>query len=472
MNALRTFLRPNILTDAFIATVVVWWTWFVTHLPWLGISEQVSVPAILAAWLLALIVCARVFGREGRTLGEAIAASAGAGFLSALLGLFILGSKLVEQPVAGAMEQASLKPGALLMAAGFLVLGATLGLVGGAIGKLLSRPRHRAIDSEAIRRRWLGRFGLVAAIAVVPLLIVGGLVTSSNSGMAVPDWPNTYGSNMFLYPIGPRAAPSVYLEHSHRLFGALIGLTAIALCALVFLHEKRPFVKVLSLVLLALVISQGILGGIRVLQGSVEASQDAKWSRVFHGILAQVVFCLFVAMAVFLSPLYQRAKSAVSAGTLRLGHTGVKPRTFRIFSAAAMHSTILQLVFGAIYRHTRSAHALWTHMGFSVLVVIFVLLAAFAAGGMRTSDAPVQKFVRRIGLLAAACVGLQFLLGWLTFYLGGAGLRPESIPEVLLRTSHQANGALLLAITTIMMLSGRALSPKAGRAPVGSVVAA
>lgn len=472
MNVLRTLLRPSVLTDAFAATIVLWWTWFVTHLPWLGIPEQVSLAAILAAWLLALIICARAFGKEGRTWGEAVTASAAAGFISALVGLLILGSKLVDKPDAGSMEQSSLKPGALLIAIGFLVLGAALGVIGGGIGKLLSRPRQRAVDVEENRKSWVGRFGIVAAIAVLPLLIVGGLVTSSNSGMAVPDWPNTYGSNMFLYPIGPRAAPSIYLEHSHRLFGAMIGLTAIALCALVFMYDRRAFVRYFALILLALVISQGILGGMRVLRGSAEVSQDAKWLRVFHGVLAQVVFCLFVSMCVFLSPLYMRAKAAITEGTLNLGHTGVKPKTFRIFSAAAMHTTLLQLVFGAIYRHTRSAHALWTHMAFSVLVVIFVLLAAFAAGGLRTPDAPIQKFARRIGVLAAACVGLQFLLGWLTFFLGGTGLQPQSIPEILVRTSHQANGALLLAVTTIIMLWGRALSPKTAAMKAASPQAA
>jgi len=472
MKVLHTLLRPSVLTDAFAATVVVWWTWFVTHLPWLGIPEQVSVAAILAAWLLALIICARTFGKEGRTWGEAVVASGAAGFISALAGLLILGSKLVEDARPGAMGQVSLKPGAILIALGFLVLGTVLGLVGGAIGRLMSKPRQRANDAEENRKSWLGRFGIVAAVAVVPLLIVGGLVTSSNSGMAVPDWPNTYGSNMFLYPIGPRATPSVYLEHSHRLFGALIGLTAITLAALVFMYDRRGFVKFLALILLALVISQGILGGMRVLQGSAEASKDAKWARVFHGVLAQIVFCLFVAMGVYLSPLYQRVKAAAAAGLLHLGHTGVKPKTFRIFATAAMHATLLQLIFGAVYRHTRSAHALWTHMGFSVFVVIFVLLAAFAASGLRTPDSPTERFVRRIGMLGAMCVGLQFLLGWLTFFLGGTGLEPNSLTEVLMRTAHQANGALLLAITTIMMLFGRALSPKAQVSKDGTAAAA
>ncbi|MBX3380957.1 MAG: COX15/CtaA family protein [Phycisphaeraceae bacterium] len=472
MNLLRLLFRPSVLTDAFAATVVVWWTWFVTHLPWLGIPEQVSVAAILAAWLLALIVCARAFGREGRTWGEAVVASGAAGFISALAGLLILGSKLVEDARPGAMGQVSLRPGAILIAIGFLFLGTALGLVGGAIGRFFSRPRHRARDAEETRRSWLGRFGIVAAVAVVPLLIVGGLVTSSNSGMAVPDWPNTYGSNMFLYPIGPRATPAVYLEHSHRLFGALIGLTAIVLAALVFIYDWRGFVKLLALFVLALVISQGILGGMRVLQGSAEAAKDAKWARVFHGVLAQIIFCLFVSMGVFLSPLYQRVKAAAASGLLQLGHTGVKPRTFRIFATAAMHTTLLQLVFGAMYRHTRSAHALWAHMGFSLIVVIFVLLAAFASRGLRTHDAPAQRFVRAIGSLAAACVALQFLLGWLAFLLGGTGLEPQSITEVLLRTAHQANGALLLAITTIMMLWGRVLAPKAAKATAGTAATA
>jgi cytochrome c oxidase assembly protein subunit 15 len=472
MNVLRTLLRPSVLTDAFAATIVVWWTWFVTHLPWLGIPEQVSVAAILAAWLLALIICARAFGKEGRTWGEAVVASGAAGFLSALAGLLILGSKLVEDPSPGAMGQASLKPGAILMAVGFLALGTVLGLAGGAIGRFLSKPRQRANDADENRRNWLGRFGIVAAVAVVPLLIVGGLVTSSNSGMAVPDWPNTYGSNMFLYPIGPRATPAIYLEHSHRLFGALIGLTAIVLCALVFMYDRRGFVKLLTLIVLALVISQGILGGMRVLQGSAEAAKDAKWARVFHGVLAQIIFCLFVAIGVYLSPLYQRVKAAVVAGFVSFDPEGVKPKMFRIFSAAALHTTLLQLVFGAMYRHTRSAHALWTHIGFSVLIVVFVLLAAFAARGLRVSDAPAQKFVRTIGGLAAVCVGLQFTLGWLTFLLGGSTLEARSIAEVLLRTSHQANGALLLALVTILMLWGRILAPKAKAITPGTAVAA
>lgn len=472
MNTLRTLFRPSVLTDAFAATVVVWWTWFVTHLPWLGIPEQVSVAAILAAWLLALIVCARSLGKEGRTFGEAVTASGVAGFISALAGLLILGSKLVEDAQPGAMGQVSLKPGALLIALGFLVLGTVLGLIGGAIGRVLSKPRQRASDVEENRRSWLGRFGIVAAVAVVPLLIVGGLVTSSNSGMAVPDWPNTYGSNMFLYPIGPRATPAVYLEHSHRLFGALIGLTAIVLCVLVLLYDRRGFVKFLALLVLALVISQGILGGMRVLQGSAEPSKDAKWARAFHGILAQIIFCLFVAIGVYLSPLYQRVKAAAAAGMLHLGQTGVKPKTFRLFATAALHTTLIQLVFGAIYRHTRSPHALWTHMGFSLFVVVFVLLAAFAASGLRTPDAQAQKFVRKIGVLGAACVALQFLLGWLTFFLGGTGLEPNSLVEVLMRTAHQANGALLLAIATIMMLFGRALSPKGEIPKVGTAATA
>ena len=75
----------------------------------------------------------------------------------------------------------------------------------------------------------LHRFAAFVVAATAILIFAGGLVTSTGSGLSVPDWPNTFGTNMFLYPLGPRAAPDVFLEHSHRLFGTLVGLSAIAM---------------------------------------------------------------------------------------------------------------------------------------------------------------------------------------------------------------------------------------------------
>lgn len=472
MNALRNLFRPSVLTVGFAVAIVVWWTWFITHLPWLGIGEQISLPTILALWLLSLLLGAIALYKGGLTAGESVIGSATAGLISSLLGLLILGSKLTTSASDSPDAEVSIRPSAALVVLGFLLTGLVLGIIAGLLGTFFARPTTHAIDADQSRRTWLGRFAIVAAIAVVPLLIIGGLVTSTNSGMAVPDWPNTYGTNMFLYPLGPRAAPSVFLEHSHRLFGALVGLTAIGLCILVMIYSEAKFLRFWAVAILILVIAQGVLGGMRVLQGSTTAAADAKWSRVFHGILAQIVFCLFVAMAVYLSPLYQRVKASVRANLLNFDGSSVKTRFFRFAATGALHATLLQLVFGAMYRHTRSPHALWTHVGFSFLVVVFVSLAAFAASGIKCSDAKAQRFINRVGIFAGFCVGIQFLLGWLTFFIGGTQLEPANILQVIVRSIHQANGALLLALVTILFLWARALAPKVKSPATATPVAA
>ena len=462
MGVLQAVAAPRTLTVAFAAALTVWWVWFLTHLPWLGLSEQVSIPTILASWALALFIGAGALRRSGLNQSQTLTTSAVAGFLSSLLGLLILGSKLTTS--AGLSAPVELRPAAALMILGFLSIGLVLGLLagfGGAKGPAF--PHHNVSD-----QRWLGRFAVLTVFAVVPLLVVGGLVTSSNSGMAVPDWPNTYGTNMFLYPLGPRAAPSIFLEHSHRLFGTFVGLTAIALFFLTLRHSDRRFLWFLAGLALFLVIAQGLLGGFRVLQGSTDAATDARWSRVVHGVLAQFIFCIYVILAVRLGVRYQHVRQQAEAGTLEFGH-GSKQKLLRVFSAAAMHATLLQLVFGAMYRHTRAPHALWAHIGFSVIVVLMALLAGFAARTIRFSDT-VEQFVRRVALLTLICVTFQSLLGGVVLMLGGTKPDPDSVAQVLLRSAHHANGAALLALVRVLMMWGRALSPRK-LAPVAPVTA-
>ena len=103
--------------------------------------------------------------------------------------------------------------------------------------------------------------------ATFPLIWVGGLVTTYDAGMAVPDWPNTYGYNLFLYPwqtwlFGPF---NVFIEHGHRLLGAAVGLIAIALVSVTWRCDSRTWVKSLAAATLVAVIFQGLLGGLRVI---------------------------------------------------------------------------------------------------------------------------------------------------------------------------------------------------------------
>ena len=115
--------------------------------------------------------------------------------------------------------------------------------------------------------RWPHRVAAVLAAIVFPLIWVGGLVTTYDAGMAVPDWPNTYNYNMFSYPVrdwffGPW---DLFVEHGHRLLGSLSGLVAIGLVIVTWRKEPRKWVCWMSVGLLVLVIAQGILGGLRVL---------------------------------------------------------------------------------------------------------------------------------------------------------------------------------------------------------------
>ena len=114
--------------------------------------------------------------------------------------------------------------------------------------------------------RWSRRLALLLIVLTFPLIWVGGLVTTTDAGMAVPDWPNTYGYNMFLYPweswlLGPW---DLFIEHGHRLLGALVGMVTIALMVVVLKKDARSWMRKLVIVALVAVIAQGILGGVRV----------------------------------------------------------------------------------------------------------------------------------------------------------------------------------------------------------------
>lgn len=472
-------LLPNIstVTVGFIAAVTMWTAWLVTHLPWLGMPESVALPIVVSGWFAALAVGGVLLAKDGATRGETNLRSLGAGLISALLGLLILGSKLTEPPKQVAAGEAvtaavSLKPAAGLMILGFLATGALLGLVAGLAAGVLSRPVARVSIPTASNPFWLARFAVVVCISIVPLIVVGGLVTSTGSGMAVPDWPNTYGTNMFLYPLGPRAAPDVFLEHSHRLFGTLIGLTTLTLTIMVFAHDSRKFVRGWAVAAFFFVVLQGVLGGIRVRTGHVEFAQDDKFYRVIHGVLAQGVFCMYAALAVFLSPIYQRAKQGILSGVIDLAASTSRPKLLRIFANAALHTTLLQLIMGAVYRHTRHVHVLWTHIALSFVVVVLAILAASAAQGVRPNEESARRAVARLGALAGASVVLQFVLGWVVFLVASNTPQAASIGEGLLRTAHQANGAVLIAALAGLAVWSRALAPKGSAALPPAAIAA
>src|SRR5689334_24674800 len=121
-------------------------------------------------------------------------------------------------------------------------------------------PSH---PPEPVYRRGPHAAAVCAAVFTWPLLFVGGLVTTYRVGMAVSDWPTTFGINMFLYRFW-EAAWGVRVEHTHRLFGAAVGVACIVLAVWFTLAERRGWMKALGWFTLLAVIGRGVLGGYRV----------------------------------------------------------------------------------------------------------------------------------------------------------------------------------------------------------------
>jgi cytochrome c oxidase assembly protein subunit 15 len=354
------------------------------------------------------------------------------GLLSALVGLPIVAAR-ASTATAG-------QPPKALIIVSFLALGLGCALLAGVVARLTPRCRL------ACPRDWRATFAWMAVACAAPLLFIGGLVTSTNSGMAVPDWPTTYGSNMFLYPLGSETSASIFLEHSHRLFGTLIGMATLVLGFWTVAKERRPGVIVLAVAALLLVVIQGVLGGVRVRLGNVDPNRDLRLYAVLHGILAQLTVGTLVALAVTLTRTFTRARDE-SAG----GFSLPRARLLRIAATGTLHATILQLILGALYRHLRHGHVLMTHIALSLAVVALAMLAGIAAISTQGA-APLATALRRCGRWMLGIVLLQFTLGWAAYLLGTSAGDANNPAQAVVRTAHQTNGALLLSFSIATLL--------------------
>src|SRR3989454_1429231 len=144
---------------------------------------------------------------------------------------------------------------------------------------------------------WLNRFAWFTAFATLLLICSGGMVTSKGVGLAVPDWPTTFGYNMFLFPVS-KWIGGVLFEHTHRLIASTVGFLTIILAIWLWRTEDRQWVKTLGLVAVAAVILQGILGGLRVTMLKDEIG-------IFHACLAQAFLGLIVLIALVTTNFWQ-----------------------------------------------------------------------------------------------------------------------------------------------------------------------
>ena len=353
-----------------------------------------------------------------------------AGLVTATINLLVLGSLLSDSGPGGVKVAAGLWiPGSFLAT----VLLAGAGGVTGVMGR----------KAEAKVCNWPWWLAVVTAAATMLLLLVGGVVTSHRAGLAVVDWPNSFGYNMFLFPLS-RMTGGVYYEHAHRLFGSLVGLTTVALAVVVHLCDRRRWVRLFSLAAVGAVVVQGILGGLRV-TGSFTLATDAAQTTpnillaVVHGVFGQVFFGMVVATAVFLSGTYCSEAEPVRNRAAS---------TDRSLAATLTVVLLVQLVLGAQQRHLERGLLV------DISLATVVILLALASGARAVSLYKGVTALRSTGVLLSVLTGLQAILGIsaaavISVEPGAAG--PAGW-QVLLRAAHQGTGALLLACAVALSI--------------------
>ena len=318
---------------------------------------------------------------------------------------------------------------------------------------------HEASDASSDKNpsrldesRWPHRWALSVTLAIFPLIWVGGLVTTQDAGMAVPDWPNTYGYNMFAYPLstwiyGPF---DLLVEHGHRLLGSFVGLLAIGLCIVVWTEELRVWVRWMCVLLLIAVILQGLLGGFRVLL-------DARTLAMIHGCFAAIVFGFATSVVVVTSQWWKTAALTTSS------------RLFRWLSIGLTISTVVQLILGAQLRHVQP----WTtpsaftglvhlHLTFAAIVTLLVFgvtMASFGRSNRQLSGIGWPTLSLLVLLLVQIGLGMgtwiaNYALPWIDThpYLARYTIATKGQWESWIITGHQATGSLIIASALILAL--------------------
>lgn len=288
----------------------------------------------------------------------------------------------------------------------------------------------------------LHRFTTFVAACTVLLLLAGSLVTSTGSGLSVPDWPTSYGWNMFTFPPS-KWVGGIFYEHGHRLIASGVGFLTIILAAWLWWADPRRWMKRLGLAALGAVILQGALGGLTVLFFLPAAISSA------HAGLAEIFFCLTVAIALFTSPSW-------------LGvHDHADDAMLRKVAATTTAVIYVQILVGAVMRHTDAGlaipdfpwmfgHLLPDHWDAKIAVhfahrvgAILVTLSVLATVSHIWYHHGKRRELTRPATLIAALVVVQVTLGALTVL---------SQRNVWINSIHLVGGALVLATSIVITL--------------------
>ncbi len=273
-----------------------------------------------------------------------------------------------------------------------------------------------------MKNRYYFSIFLVGCVAL--LILAGGLVTSHEAGLAVPDWPLSYGQLM------PPMVGNIFWEHGHRMIAGAVGILTLMMAVWTQIQEKRVWFRKLAWTAFAAVVLQALLGGLTVLLLLPPAVS------IFHACLAQTFFCLTVWMAYGLSPAFSIPV---------LTEDGLKKRMRRL-AVMTTGFIYIQLILGAIVRHTHQ----WVpaHVTMAILVLIHLVLTV----NLVLSNVHSDPLLRRTALILAVFTVIQPLLGagaWFHRYWMAQGYVPTTI-RVFFTAAHQSMGAWILALSFLL----------------------
>lgn len=450
----------DILALGFGTTVLMWAIGYVGHMPFNRLSSF---------GFLILMLLANFAGgvAVGRYTPRGIPGGLLTGLVTALLNLLILGSKLLKP------ETGHLLPHAWLWLPGSIGLSMLLMGLGAALGQRF--PSRKQIH-------WPAVLAWVACIATLLLITAGGLVTGFRAGLAVPDWPNSYGTNMFLYPLKSMTeVRGAYYEHAHRLLGTLVGFTGLTLAIYLTIVCRDRALRILVWTVFAAIAFQGLLGGLRVtgkLTTSQVAVQPSPTLAIVHGVFAHFVLGGLIAVCVLSTKRWQERTPqphGKPVWTGRIPHVGAA--TDHFLSAALVLLVIIQTFLGALLRQLNTM--LLPHITVAVFVSALVLMVGMRIWGLHGKEA----LLRRLGITLLVVLGLQITAGLLalayrdptslaTVHDAEARAATQPLPtatqpappvptvpphEAIITTLHQANAAALLGVSIMAALWTRRL---------------
>ncbi|HEY2498964.1 MAG TPA: COX15/CtaA family protein [Candidatus Angelobacter sp.] len=288
----------------------------------------------------------------------------------------------------------------------------------------------------------------VAALAFL-LIVAGGLVTSNNAGLAVPDWPTSFGH---LFKI-PKMIGGVKFEHGHRMLAELIGLLTIIVAIWTWRVDKRRWMRGLTIGAVVGVTVQGIIGGIGVRE------MLPPWVSSLHATFGQTMFCMLAAIAVFTS------RSWLEEPVQKITRKDARPLLRHCWILIGF--LYLQLILGAAFRHV------WTKWGPSgsnhwpVHKIIHVLLYPHILNALMVTGLLLYVSLRAITKhsniphLRRPALGLlllliaQLLLGlsaYVVRVVQGINEAQPTMSLVTVTVAHLAVGALILALSMILTI--------------------